>query len=79
MNIFLLLTCIIPFQMYILCVRDYEFHVLDNAFLVHRPGIKLKNKKAIKNPIVDRQNKNIRNRIRQEYKILFGERRKCTI
>ncbi|KAK8400373.1 hypothetical protein O3P69_003213 [Scylla paramamosain] len=27
-------------QAYILCLLDYEFHILDNAFLVHRPGIK---------------------------------------
>ncbi|XP_069177063.1 beta-1,4-glucuronyltransferase 1-like [Procambarus clarkii] len=28
-------------QAYIMCLHDYEFHVLDNAFLVHRPGIKV--------------------------------------
>ncbi|OXA36516.1 hypothetical protein Fcan01_28719 [Folsomia candida] len=27
-------------QGYVLCVLDYEFHILDNAFLVHRPGSK---------------------------------------
>lgn len=27
-------------QAYALCVLDYEFHTLDNAFLVHKPGIK---------------------------------------
>nr|CAD7446306.1 unnamed protein product [Timema bartmani] len=25
---------------YALCVLDYEFQILDNAFLVHKPGIK---------------------------------------
>lgn len=29
-------------QAYIMCVLDYDFHVLNNAFLVHRPGIKYK-------------------------------------
>lgn len=29
------------FQGYKLCVLDYEFHILDNAFLVHKPGIKI--------------------------------------
>ncbi|XP_034101305.1 beta-1,4-glucuronyltransferase 1 [Drosophila albomicans] len=27
-------------QIYTLCLLDYEFHTLDNAFLVHKPGIK---------------------------------------
>ncbi|CAG7718961.1 unnamed protein product, partial [Allacma fusca] len=26
-------------QAYLLCVLDYEFFVLNNAFVVHRPGI----------------------------------------
>lgn len=28
-------------QGYKLCVMDYEFHILDNGFLVHKPGIKI--------------------------------------
>lgn len=28
-------------QGYSLCVLDYDFHILDNAFLVHKPGIKV--------------------------------------
>jgi hypothetical protein len=28
------------FQGFQLCVLDYEFMILDNAFLIHRPGIK---------------------------------------
>ncbi len=27
-------------QIYELCSRDYEFHILNNAFSIHRPGIK---------------------------------------
>lgn len=27
-------------QGYVMCVLDYDFHVLDDAFLVHRPPIK---------------------------------------
>ena len=30
------------FQGYQLCVLDYDFMILDNAFLMHRPGIKSK-------------------------------------
>ena len=29
-------------QGYKLCALDYEFHILNNAFLIHRPGIKTK-------------------------------------
>jgi hypothetical protein len=29
-------------QGYQLCVLDYDFMILDNAFLLHRPGIKTK-------------------------------------
>ena len=25
-----------------MCLLNYEFHILDNAFLIHRPGIKSK-------------------------------------
>lgn len=28
-------------QGYKLCVLDYEFQILDNGFLVHKPGIKI--------------------------------------
>ena len=27
-------------KMYILCLLEYEFHVLNNGFLIHKPGIK---------------------------------------
>ncbi|KAH7959808.1 hypothetical protein HPB49_013969 [Dermacentor silvarum] len=30
-------------QVYELCLRGYDFHILDNAFLVHAPGIKYVN------------------------------------
>ena len=29
-----------PLHAYVMCVLDYDFMVLDNAFLIHRPGIK---------------------------------------
>ena len=31
-----------PFQMYELCLLDYDFLILNTPFLVHRPGIKTK-------------------------------------
>ncbi|XP_050714560.1 beta-1,4-glucuronyltransferase 1-like isoform X2 [Eriocheir sinensis] len=66
-------------QMYILCVRDYEFHILDNAFLVHRPGIKKVHKEPQRDKIVARQNAAIRGKILPEYKTIFGIRKSCVI
>lgn len=63
--------------MYILCVRDYEFHILDNGFLVHRPGIKKYFKDSTRDKIVARQNSAIRNKILPEYKTIFGARKSC--
>ncbi|KAK7072344.1 hypothetical protein SK128_025860 [Halocaridina rubra] len=66
-------------QMYILCVRDYEFHILDNAFLVHRPGIKKIHKDKKRDQIVSKQNTAIRTKILPEYKTIFGYRKTCVI
>lgn len=60
----------------ILCLLDYDFSVLDNAFLVHRPGIKLGYSPA---------DKGLRAHTRQlinekwipEYVSLFGPRKGC--
>ena len=35
-------------QAYILCLLGYDFHVLNNAFLVHKPGIKTEEEGEIK-------------------------------
>ncbi|XP_063587925.1 beta-1,4-glucuronyltransferase 1-like isoform X1 [Penaeus indicus] len=66
-------------QMYILCVRDYEFHIMDNAFLVHRPGIKKLHKDPSRDRVVAKQNTAIRTKILPEYKTMFGYRKTCVI
>ncbi|XP_042887443.1 beta-1,4-glucuronyltransferase 1-like [Penaeus japonicus] len=66
-------------QMYILCVRDYEFHIMDNAFLVHRPGIKKLHKDPSRDRVVAKQNTAIRTKILPEYKTMFGYRKSCVI
>ncbi|XP_045110967.1 uncharacterized protein LOC123504487 isoform X2 [Portunus trituberculatus] len=66
-------------QMYILCVRDYEFHILDNAFLVHRPGIKKVHRDPMRDKVVAKQNTAIRSKILPEYKTIFGVRKSCVI
>lgn len=65
-------------QGYQLCVKDYEFHILSDAFLVHRPGIKLMQAarrlehEAVTNNLIDKK-------ISRELHILFGTKDGCTI
>jgi len=66
-------------QGYILCVKDYEFHILDNGFLVHRPGIKRNKVIPQKNPVVARQNRLISSTILPELKLVFGTRPGCVV
>ncbi|KAK4313033.1 hypothetical protein Pmani_015555 [Petrolisthes manimaculis] len=66
-------------QMYILCVRDYELHILDNAFMVHKPGIKHLYKDPFREKIVAKQNSAIKTKILPEYKTIFGVRKSCII
>jgi len=66
-------------QGYKLCLLDYEFHILDNAFLIHRPGIKTKQmvKHIVGNQRVSDQNKLLRSVIYPEIQKLYGKRFKC--
>jgi hypothetical protein len=67
-------------QGYVLCVLDYEFHILNNAFLVHRPGIKMPKKgKHSASPFVKKQNSLISTKIHPELKLLYGERSGCDV
>ena len=65
--------------MYILCVRDYEFHILDNAFLVHRPGIKSNVKDPGRQTLANKQSTLIHKHILPEYKRLFGTKKECVV
>lgn len=62
-------------QGYVMCIKDYDFMVLDNAFLVHRPGIK----KTSKSPPVafKAQSKVINDHIIPEIERLYGKRKGC--
>uniref|UniRef100_A0A7G3AU71 Putative glycosyltransferase n=1 Tax=Lutzomyia longipalpis TaxID=7200 RepID=A0A7G3AU71_LUTLO len=65
-------------QGYQLCVKDYEFHVLSDAFLVHRPGIKLM--AAARRPEHEQTtNSLIDKKISRELRILFGYKKGCVI
>ncbi|KFB38957.1 AGAP009404-PA-like protein [Anopheles sinensis] len=65
-------------QGYIMCILGYDFHVLDNGFLVHRPGIK-SFQQANRPPQQAKQRSFIRRTIAKEIHALYGTREGCTI
>uniref|UniRef100_A0A182NEN0 Beta-1,4-glucuronyltransferase 1 n=1 Tax=Anopheles dirus TaxID=7168 RepID=A0A182NEN0_9DIPT len=65
-------------QGYIMCILDYDFHVLDNGFLVHRPGIKTA-AQANRPPQQAKQRSFMRKTISREIAVLYGEREGCRI
>lgn len=62
-----------------MCVLNYEFHILDNAFLVHRPGIKYYHKDKERDVFVKRTQVLIKQQILPELKLLYGTRKGCTV
>lgn len=66
-------------QGYILCVKDYDFMILNNAFLIHKPGIKHYVKNAKRDAIAGRQSQFVKNVIMPQLKALFGTRNGCAI
>lgn len=66
-------------QGYALCVLDYEFQILDNAFLVHKPGIKTMKKDPQRAVLAGKTNALIRKVIFPELKVLYGTRKGCAV
>ncbi|XP_076631121.1 beta-1,4-glucuronyltransferase 1 [Colletes latitarsis] len=66
-------------QGYALCVLDYDFLILDNSFLVHRPGIKIFKKDAHREMLTAKTNALIKKIIIPELKILYGTRKGCAV
>ncbi|EAT35984.1 AAEL011899-PA [Aedes aegypti] len=65
-------------QGYIMCVLGYNFHVLDNGFLVHKPGFK--NVTEAARPEFERAQRNfVEEVIFEELKILYGENKHCRL
>ena len=61
--------------MKLLCALGYEFHILDSAFLVHKPGVKHARQvhEKWRGPIVAAQNKLIKKVIMGEMLALYGK------
>ncbi|XP_032680560.1 beta-1,4-glucuronyltransferase 1 [Odontomachus brunneus] len=66
-------------QGYALCVLDYDFLILDNAFLVHRPGIKIFKKDPHRDLLTAKTNALIKKIIIPELKVLYGTRKGCAV
>jgi len=62
-----------------LCLLNYEFHILDNAFLIHKPGIKTKQtvQNSLKKKKISAQNDFLKKTIMPEIKKLYGARKGC--
>jgi len=62
-----------------LCLMDYDFMILSEAFLIHRNGIKtaVKNSKSTNQSRVAAQNKMINGQIIPEIKAIFGDNPEC--
>ncbi|XP_011501737.1 PREDICTED: beta-1,4-glucuronyltransferase 1 [Ceratosolen solmsi marchali] len=66
-------------QGYALCVLDYDFLIVDNAFLVHRPGIKIFKKDNYRDTLTAKTNVLIKKIIVPELKVLYGTRKGCAV
>uniref|UniRef100_A0A336M367 CSON001446 protein n=2 Tax=Culicoides sonorensis TaxID=179676 RepID=A0A336M367_CULSO len=66
-------------QGYILCALDYEFHILDNAFLVHKPGIKVLKKDPKRAMLAGKTNQLIKKVIYPELQKLYGVKKGCAV
>ncbi|CRL04685.1 CLUMA_CG017749, isoform A, partial [Clunio marinus] len=65
-------------QAYIMCLLDYNYHVLSNAFLIHRPGIKTQ-KEAARVKWEPANRILIYNVIQHEAELNYGKREGCQI
>lgn len=65
-------------QGYTLCLLDYDFHILSEGFLVHRPGIKTIGEAH--RPELERQNSElITQQIVPQIESLYGKRKNCRV
>lgn len=58
---------------------NYDFLILDNAFLVHKPGIKIYKQDSKRALLAAKTNQLIKKIIFPELKILYGIRKGCGV
>lgn len=66
-------------QGYALCVLNYDFLILDNAFLVHKPGVKVYKKDHRRDTLAAKTNQLIKRIIFPELRVLYGYRNGCSV
>ncbi|KAL5277290.1 hypothetical protein ACFFRR_002488 [Megaselia abdita] len=68
-------------QNFPMCLLNYDYMVLNNAFLVHHPGIKKKPGKddPLREKYIKLTDKLIKNVIVPQFKILYGDREGCIV
>ncbi|CAH1155178.1 unnamed protein product [Phaedon cochleariae] len=66
-------------QAYYLCMLDYDFVVLDNAFLIHKPGVKKKKVQNLKHSEEQHKNNQILRDIQYQLTEIYGNNTKCKI
>lgn len=59
-------------------MHDYEFHILNNAYVVHRPGIKKWHEGSKRKKFVHKSNHLLGSIIYPHMKILYRDRFRCT-
>lgn len=63
-----------------MCLLDYTYMVLDNAFVIHKPGIKKKKVQMQKyGNIILETNKLIKSDIKPQLELMYGKRRGCFV
>ena len=65
-----------------MCLLDYDFAILNNAFLIHRPGIKTRDKARAQNKhgigIRNKQKHLVNHKIIPELEQSHGKRKDCS-
>lgn len=56
-----------------MCLLNYNFMVLDNAFLIHQPGVKRKSQNPVQSKVAENEVK----LLKKELTILLGKKSGC--
>lgn len=66
-------------QGYAMCVLDYDYMILDNAFLVHKPGIKIFQHDVDRDAETIKNDQLIKELILPELELIYGKRDGCYV
>ncbi len=61
-----------------MCLLDYDYHILDNAFLVHKPGVKAPRDDPIRRRPFSHTYWLIKSKIKDEIQRLYGVNENCS-